>query len=264
MIDLAKGGRPDLYFIHGMWSTPAVWDGLRARFEAKGYATYAPALPLHTNRRADGPPPELAVLGLRDYVEFLVDGVSRLPAPPVIVGHSLGGFLAQAVAARVEPAGVVLLSPAATAQTSAAGLAPLKTMWPILSKWGWWKQATMIDAASARWGIFNEVPPEIAEVEIEALVWDSGRVLADLSAPWAVRNGAATVDYARLDCPALIVSGNADRITPTTIARATARRWTGPIDYRELPGVGHWLFHAPVVERVAALIEAWLPARVSG
>lgn len=254
----------DLYFIHGMWSTLEVWDGLRARFEAAGYATHAPTLPLHTNRRLDGPPPGLAALGLRDYVELLVDDVSRLPGPPIIVGHSLGGFLAQAVAARVQPAGVVLLSPAATAQTGAAGVAPLKTMWPILSKWGWWKQATLIDAASARWGIFNEVPTDIVDAEIDALVWDSGRVLADLSAPWAVRNGAATVDYARLDCPALIVTGTVDRITPMTIARATARRWIGPVDYHELPGVGHWLFHAPVVDRVATLIEAWLPARASG
>lgn len=248
----------DLYFIHGMWSTPAVWDGLRARFEAAGHATHAPTLPYHGNRRADGPPPGLAALGLQDYVDFLVDDVSRLAAPPIIVGHSLGSFLAQAVAARVQPAGVVLLSPAATASTNAPGIAPVKTLWPILSKWGWWKAPTLIDAESARWGIFNEVPADVATAEIDALVWDSGRVLADLSAPWAVRNGAATVDYARLTCPALIVTGTADRITPSGIARATARSWAGPVDYHELPGTGHWLFHAGVVERVHGLMSDWL------
>ena len=44
--------------------------------------------------------------------------------------------------------------------------------------------------------------------------------------------------------------------------RATSRQIAGPVDYHELPGVGHWLFHEPVVDRVAALIEAWLPARI--
>ena len=259
MIDLAKArARPDLYFIHGMWSTPAVWGGLRARFQMAGHATHAPALPLHTNRRLDGPPPGLAALGLRDYIDFLVDDVSRLPAPPIIVGHSLGGFLAQAVAARVQPAGVVLLSPGATASTNAPGIAPIRTLWPILSKWGWWKHPTLIDATAARWGIFNEVPSDVATAEIDALVWDSGRVLADLAAPWAVRNGAAAVDYARLTCPALVVTGTVDRITPSGIARATARAWAGPVDYHELPGVGHWLFHAGVVERVGGLIERWM------
>jgi pimeloyl-ACP methyl ester carboxylesterase len=259
MIDLAKGGAHDLYFIHGMWSTPEVWNGLRARFEGSGHATHAPALPYHDRRRGEAPHPALAALGLRDYIDFLVDDVSRLSVPPIIVGHSMGGFLAQAVAARVQPAGVVLLSPAATAATAAPAFAPLRTAWPILSSWGWWKRPTLIDASSARWGIFNEVPAAVADAEIDALVWDSGRVLAELSAPWAVRSGSAKVDYARLTCPALIVSGLEDRITPTGVARATARAWTGPVDYHELPGVGHWLFHSPVVERVATLIEGWLP-----
>lgn len=244
-----------------MWGTSAVWDGLRARFEAAGHATHAPLLPLHDRRRDEVPPPGLAALGVQDYVDFLVDDVSRLAEPPVIVGHSMGGFLAQAVAARVQPAGVVLLSPAATTSTGAPGFAPVKTMWPTISKWGWWKRATLIDAASARWGIFNNVPPAIAEAEIDALVWDSGRVLAELSAPWAVRSGSAKVDYARLAMPALVMVGTEDRITPAGIARATARAWAGPVDYYELPGAGHWLFHTPVVERVGDLMGGWLAAR---
>ena len=36
--------QPPLFFIHGMWSRPRVWDGMRAHFEAAGYATHAPAL----------------------------------------------------------------------------------------------------------------------------------------------------------------------------------------------------------------------------
>src|SRR5207237_4743412 len=108
-----------LYFIHGMWSTPAVWDGLREHFLSRGIASHAPALPMHDRRRDEPPPPGLAALGLQDYVDFLVDDVSRLPTAPVIVGHSLGGFLAQAVAARVPPDGLVLLSPAAAASTAA-------------------------------------------------------------------------------------------------------------------------------------------------
>ena len=247
-----------LYCIHGMWGTSAIWDGLRARFTAAGHTSHAPLLPHHDRRRGEEPHPGLALLGLQDYVDFLVDDIAQLAEPPVIVGHSMGSFLTQAVAARTQPAGVVLLSPAPTAAINAPGIAPVRSVWSIVSKWGWWRRPTLIDPAAARWGIFNNVPVEIASAEIDALVWDSGRVLADLSAPWAVRNGAATVDYARLTCPALIVSGGDDRITPPKIARVTARAWRGPVDYHELPGVGHWLFHAPVVDRVGDLIESWL------
>lgn len=250
-----------LYFIHGMWSTPAVWDGLREHFLRLGIASHAPALPLHDRRRDEPPPPGIERLGLQSYIDFLVEDVSRLPQPPVIVGHSLGGFLAQAVAARIQPAGLVCLSPAATASTGAISADVVRSAWPVLKHWGWWKAATLPDPVGARWSIFNGVPDAVADAEIEALVWDSGRVFADLGFPWAVRNGAAHVDYARLAMPALVVVGSDDRITPAVIARQTARQLSGPVDYHELPGVGHWLFHEPVVARVAGLIEAWLPAR---
>jgi pimeloyl-ACP methyl ester carboxylesterase len=241
-----------------MWSTPAVWDGLREHFLSRGIASHAPALPMHDRRRDEPPPPGIEALGLQDYIDFLVADVSRLPQAPVIVGHSLGGFLAQAVAAQVQPAGLVCLSPAATSATTALSLDSIRSTWPMIRRWGWWKHATLPDRETARWSIYNNVPADIADAEIDALVWDSGRVMADLGFPWATRNGSAKVDYGRLAMPALVVVGAEDRITPPVIARATARNLAGIVDYHELPGTGHWLFHEPVVSRVAALIEAWL------
>ena len=43
----AAAGRPPLYFIHGMWSTPAVWAGLRERF--RQHPAVRAALPEITN-----------------------------------------------------------------------------------------------------------------------------------------------------------------------------------------------------------------------
>ena len=45
---------------------------------------------------------------------------------------------------------------------------------------------------------------------------------------------------------------------PIAIARATARALPGEVDYRELPGVGHWLFHEPVVNRVVEEMDIFL------
>ena len=249
---------PPLFFIHGMWSTPATFARLRARFEALGHATHAPALPYHDRSPALPPPPELGVLTVEDYVQYLLAELARLPAPPVIIGHSMGGMLAQIVAARVAHAGLVLLSTAATAATPAIGLSPLRAVGGIARRWGWWRQPTLIGAEAARWGIYNGVPPEIASAEIAGHVADSGRVLAEMTLPWLSKTGATRVDYARLARPALVIVGTDDRITPAAISRATARKLTGEIDYHGLPGASHWLFWGEVETRVGELIENWL------
>ncbi len=235
-----------------------MWTSLRAHFEGLGHATSAPVLPLHDADPSAPPPEKLGTLGIADYVDFLVADAKSAPGAPVIVGHSMGSMLAQLVAAKVQPRGLVLLSPAATATTARLSLSSLSAVGGILMSRAWWKSPTRIDRERARAGIFNAVPNDVAEAEIDALVWDSGRVLFQMAMPWADKSKSATVDYGKLSMPALIVVGEEDRITPVSIARATARALTGPVDYRELPGVGHWLFHEPVAGEVAGLIEGFL------
>ena len=253
--------KPPIVFIHGMWSTPHVWDWLKARYEAAGYPCIAPALPYHDASPADPPSPILASIGVADYVDALVAAVRELPEQGIIVGHSMGAMLAQKLAEAAGARGLVLLSPAPSVTTQSIGVAPLRTVFGIATTRGWWKSPTRIDAERARWGIFNNVPADVANDEIGRLVWDSGRVLMQLSMPWADKSRATRVDYARLAMPALVVVGDHDRITPVAVARATARALPGTVDYREIEGAGHWLFHDPVRERVAAEIDAFL-ARV--
>ncbi len=250
---------PPIVLIHGMWSTPTAFAGLRRRLEAAGYTTHAPALPYHDRAPDAPPPPELGTVTLEDYIAFLAAEIGRLPGPVIVAGHSMGGFLAQAVAARVGAAGLMLFAPAATAATAVPGIDPVRTMLGVVTRKRWWRSPTRIDAGRARWGIYNGVPAEIADAEIAALVWDSGRVLYEMALPFAAKAPAFNVDYARLTMPALVVVGTRDRITPAAIARATARR-LAQVDYEELPGVGHWLWWGDVEARVADLATAWLAA----
>lgn len=250
--------KPILFCIHGLWATPATWTGLKSRFEAVGHQVVAPALPFHDRDPTLPPLAEMGAITVEDYIQFLVGEIGRLERPPVIVGHSMGAMLAQAVAARVAHLGLVLLSPAATATTAVPSIAAVRTMAGVVTKWGWWRSPTRIDLNAAHWGIYNGVPDEIVRAEYAGLVWDSGRVIAEMTLPNMSRTGATRVDYARLDKPALVVVGAEDRITVPGIARATARKLGGTVDYHELPGIGHWLFWGDVELRVGDWIEAWL------
>lgn len=249
---------PPIVFIHGMWSTPATFDRIRRRLEAAGYTTHAPALPFHDRTYDAPPPPELATLGLEDYIAAIAAEIARLPGPVIVAGHSLGGFLAQAVAARVGAAGLMLFAPAATAATNVPAVDPVRTLLGVVTTGRWWRSPTRIDARRARWGIYNEVPEPVATAEIAALVWDSGRVLFEMALPFLARAPAFAVDHARLAMPALVVVGANDRMTPAAIARATARRLPGPVDYHELPRTGHWLWWDGVEAVVGDAVTAWL------
>ncbi len=250
--------KPILFCIHGLWATPATFTRLKARFEAAGYEVVTPALPYHDRDPALPPPAEIGTLTVEDYARFLEAEIAKLPAPPVIIGHSMGGMLAQVVAARVAHAGLVLLSTAATATTVVPGLATVRTMAGVVLKWGWWHSPTRIEYAAAKWGIYNGVPEDITRAEFAGLVWDSGRVVAEMTLPTLSATRATTVDYSRLDKPALLIVGSEDRITLPGISRATARKLKGPIDYHEIPGAPHWLFWGDLEVKVGDYIAAWL------
>lgn len=255
--------KPPIFFIHGMWSTPKVWTSLKDRYEARGHPVFTPALPFHDVDPAAPPDPLLSTTGVRDYVDALLAAGRDVGDVPIIVGHSMGGMLAQKVAAAQGARALALLSPAPTAQTSSLSINTMRTLLGVATSASWWKSPTKIDAERARWGIFNNVPAEDTSEALGDLVYDSGRVLLQMSMPFADKQRSTEVDYDRLDMPALVLVGEEDRITPVATARRTARRLSGETDYVELPGVGHWLFHHPIRERVAKELDR-LIERVSG
>ena len=81
--------------IHGAFCGPWAWDGFAARFRAAGYAVETPALRHH--EKSD---PALATTSLLDYAADLEKLVAGLGTPPILIGHSMGGLLAQMLAAR--------------------------------------------------------------------------------------------------------------------------------------------------------------------
>lgn len=252
--------KPPLVFLHGMWSRPRVWDRFKARFEAAGYQTLAPVLPGH-DVEPDAPvPPGLAGYAMADYVAAIEAACAPLTQKPVLIGHSLGGLLAQLVGVRIKPKALVLLSPGPSSGILAFSPSSIKSVWPIISRWGYWKQPTLPTREAALYGVFNGVEPDEAEAEIKALVHDSGRVMFQIGMPFLDSSGGTRVDYPRLGCPALIVIGTEDRITPLSVARATARLLPGRVTYREMDGFGHWIIGRqgwPIVaDHIAAFLDA--------
>ena len=87
--------RPPIVLVARPFSYAGHFAGWTRLFSKAGFECHAPSLPGH----APSDPSALGSLTLDDYLAALHGGLSKLVAPPIIVGHSMGGLLAQQLAA---------------------------------------------------------------------------------------------------------------------------------------------------------------------
>jgi len=97
-----------LLFVHGAWHGAWCWDEHFLDFFAeRGYCCYAPSLRGHgasTGRE------RLRRAGIQDYVRDIAQKAAELPTQPVLVGHSMGGFVVQKYLESHTAAGAVLVA----------------------------------------------------------------------------------------------------------------------------------------------------------
>jgi pimeloyl-ACP methyl ester carboxylesterase len=103
-----SGSGPAIVFLHGLGMSAHTWDAVASHLSDR-FAVVAVDLPGHGN----SPCPEDPAAFTRDAaLDDLDDVLSTLDGPAVLVGHSLGGYLALAHAATRPDAtrGVVVLN----------------------------------------------------------------------------------------------------------------------------------------------------------
>ncbi len=98
-----------LLFIHGAYTAAWCWDEHYLDwFAEQGYLSYAVSLSGHGASRGSK---QLDSYGISDYVNDVEEAIALLPAPPVLIGHSMGGFVVQKyLEKRLVPAAVLLSS----------------------------------------------------------------------------------------------------------------------------------------------------------
>lgn len=97
-----------LLFIHGAWHGAWCWDEyFLPYFAAQGYTVYAPSLRGHGQSAGKE---RLRWTSAKDYLADVAETVAKLPQPPVIVGHSMGGYIVQKYLENVTLPGAILLA----------------------------------------------------------------------------------------------------------------------------------------------------------
>jgi pimeloyl-ACP methyl ester carboxylesterase len=241
--------------IHGGFCGPWLFDGFAGKFRAAGYDVQCPALRFHDMM----PPPEaLSATGLDDYAADLEESLEALDGPAILVGHALGGLLAQLLAARRAVRAVILLAPTAPWGVPPSSLFEIAAAQALLLKPGFWNHLLDPDSAMiGRHGLDRYPPAERAAVAAR-LVPESGRAIFQ-AAHWGLdMNRASEVDAGKVTCPLLMLAGSEDRIHPPATVERIAALYKDRATYEKISGMSHWLPGEPGWEAVADRALIWL------
>ena len=241
-------GRTPALFVHGLWLLPSSWDRWAELFEEAGYSSLTPGWPddPDTAGEARARPEALARKAVGDVADYLESVVRGLRRKAVIIGHSLGGLLAQILAGRGLASATVAIDPAPFRGVLPLPASAVKAAWPVLHNLSNRGRAIPLTYDQFRFSFANAVAEEEARRLFETFAVPApGLPLFQVATanldPWT----EAKVDTRNPERgPLLVVSGEKDLTVPRAIAYAEFKRQRanpGVTEVVEMPGRGHSL-----------------------
>lgn len=247
---------PPLVFVHGAFCGGWAFDDFRQPFEAAGYETHAPDLPFHTPHSDSQ---ELARTGVRRYAKAIAERVRTLRAPPVLLGHSLGGLVVQMVATRVDTAALVLLSPSPPWGVMPTTFEEGGSNFGLAMLGDYWRRPVPPDYAVARQFTLDRFDSVSARRVFSRFTAESGRAMQETIHWWSDPTAATAAPAYRIKAPVLALAGGADRVNPASTVRRIAGRFPpSQAAFHTFDAMSHWMIGEPGWEDVAQMTLAWL------
>jgi pimeloyl-ACP methyl ester carboxylesterase len=242
--------RPLIVFLHGAGMDHSVFALQSRWFAHHGWRVLAVDLPGHGR---SGGAPLASVRGLADWTAELIASQGGRAA---LVGHSMGALIALAAAAR-RPEQILAIGLVGVAEKMPVHPDLLKAAKAghhdavdMVAIWGLGGPATRGGSPSPGQWMLGGALRLIEQAPLGALH-------ADLSA--CTVYGSASEDADKVACPAALVLGERDMMTPVKSGLALAAHIAGA-KATVLPGAGHMMTVERPTETLAALIEALKPA----
>ncbi|HVZ91659.1 MAG TPA: alpha/beta hydrolase [Rhizomicrobium sp.] len=252
---MANSRQTPLVMIHGAFSGGWCFDDFRAPFEG-AYAVHAPNLRHHDGENV--PARSLAVTSLLDYLADMERMIAALDETPILLGHSMGGLIAQMLAARGMARACVLLAPSPPWGVFPTTLFEIAAVHALLATGDYWNGPLAPNFAVAAAHALDRLPPSEQKAVFSRFCPESGRAAFEIMQwPFDLRC-ASRVSAREVTCPVLCLVGSDDKINPPSTVSRIAARYNGRSRLEVLEDRSHWLIAEPGWENVADRALAWL------
>jgi pimeloyl-ACP methyl ester carboxylesterase len=245
-----NSGLTPLLFVHGMFCSALVWENFLPYFAEHGYEAHA--LSLRGHGASEGHE-RLRLIRTAEYVEDVVHVAGRLRAAPVLIGHSMGGYIIQKYLETYTAPAVVLL-----ASIPPAGMFKMlvrraaRHPWQSVKCHLTWNPYAMIETPSlAREAFFSaDMPAEKLNRHFARLQNES--YYAGLEATFFKLPRPGKIN----PLPMLVLGAANDALYPRGEVEATARAYKTQAEF--FPNMAHVMMLEADWQKVAERILKWL------
>lgn len=250
-------------FIHGLWMHTSSWQLWMDLFNQHGYETLNPGWPGDSSTVAEcrTNPEAIANRGVAEIVDSYAKVMATLPEPPIVIGHSFGGLIAQILLGRNLASACIALDPAPIKGVWQLPFSVLKASLPVLGNPFNFKKANSLTFKQFCYGFANALPEKEARELYDR--WT-------IPAPCKPLFQAATASFAGSETkvntenttrgPLLITGGEKDNQAPPILGKASMKKYNPSVisDFKLFEGRGHSLVIDSGWKEVATYSLAWL------
>ena len=257
--------RTPVLFIHGLWLHASSWTPWTELFAEEGYAPVAPGWPgvPETVEDARAHPEAIADHGIDEVTAHYAAIIGKLPARPVIIGHSFGGMIAEKLLGEDLGAAAVAIDAAQIKGVLPLPLSSLRSTLPVFKNPANAHRAVSLTAEQFRYAFGNAVSPQESDALYERWAIPApGKPLFEAASANFSPHSPAKVDTGNSGRgPLLLVMGGRDHTVPEAITKSTLKQYRGSdavTDLVEFPDRGHSLTIDSGWRAVAGECLSWL------